>query len=152
MLKIAMVDDERLSLDLFAGAFRQAFAQSGEQTEIFAFVSPETFFATLCDTTSGNAWTCLDAASPGDAQESGTAPAGSASLSVFNIPLEDWIDGQEVMQRLHISARTLQTLRSNGTLPHTRIRNKIYYRRQDIQRILAGHYGKKKEGGEDGRH
>ncbi|MBQ7244580.1 MAG: response regulator transcription factor [Bacilli bacterium] len=50
MLKIAMVDDERLSLDLFAGAFRQAFAQSGEQTEIFAFVSPETFFATLCDT------------------------------------------------------------------------------------------------------
>ena len=93
-----------------------------------------------------------DAASPGDAQESGAAPACSDSLSVFNIPLEDWIDGQEVMQRLHISARTLQTLRSNGTLPHTRIRNKIYYRRQDIQRILAGHYGKKQEGGEDGRH
>ena len=25
MLKIAMLDDERLSLDLFAGAFKQAF-------------------------------------------------------------------------------------------------------------------------------
>ena len=27
--------------------------------------------------------------------------------------LEDWIDGHAVMQKLHISARTLQTLRSN---------------------------------------
>lgn len=50
MLKIAMLDDERLSLDLFAGAFKQAFTQSGEQTEIFAFTSPETFLSTLCDT------------------------------------------------------------------------------------------------------
>ena len=32
-------------------------------------------------------------------------------------PLEDWIDNQDVMQLLHISQRTLQTLRSNGTLP-----------------------------------
>lgn len=54
--------------------------------------------------------------------------------------LEDWIDNQNVMQLLHISARTLQTLRSNGTLPYSRINNKIYYRRQDIQRILADNY------------
>lgn len=54
--------------------------------------------------------------------------------------LEDWIDNQDVMQLLHISVRTLQTLRSNGTLPYSRINNKIYYRRQDIQRILADNY------------
>ena len=54
--------------------------------------------------------------------------------------LEDWIDNQDVMRLLHISARTLQTMRTNGTLPYTRISNKIYYRRQDIQRILADNY------------
>ena len=55
-------------------------------------------------------------------------------------PLEDWIDGQVVMQILHISPRTLQTLRSNGTLPFSRIGNKIYYKRSDIQRILRDNY------------
>lgn len=29
-------------------------------------------------------------------------------------PLEDWLDNQDVMQALHISPRTLQTLRSNS--------------------------------------
>ena len=54
--------------------------------------------------------------------------------------LEDWIDNQDVMRLLHISTRTLQTMRTNGTLPYTRISNKIYYRRQDIQKILADNY------------
>ncbi len=54
--------------------------------------------------------------------------------------LEDWIDNQDVMQALHISPRTLQTLRSNGTLPYTRIGRKLYYRRQDIERLLTNHY------------
>ncbi|MFA7462490.1 MAG: helix-turn-helix domain-containing protein [Anaerovoracaceae bacterium] len=55
-------------------------------------------------------------------------------------PLDDWIDNQDVMQLLHISPRTLQTLRSNGTLPFSRIGNKLYYRRSDIQHILSQHY------------
>ena len=54
--------------------------------------------------------------------------------------LEDWIDNQDVMQVLHISPRTLQTLRSNGMLPFSRIGNKLYYRRQDLQRLLADNY------------
>lgn len=54
--------------------------------------------------------------------------------------LEDWIDAQDVMHYLHISPRTLQTLRSNGTLPFSRIGNKLYYRKQDIQKILADNY------------
>jgi hypothetical protein len=54
--------------------------------------------------------------------------------------LEDWIDNQDVMHLLHICPRTLQTLRSNGTLPFSRIGNKLYYRRSDIQRILNDNY------------
>lgn len=54
--------------------------------------------------------------------------------------LEDWIDNIDVIHILHISSRTLQTLRTNGTIPYSRINNKIYYRRQDIQQILADNY------------
>jgi len=54
--------------------------------------------------------------------------------------LSDWLDNQDVMLALHISLRTLQTLRSNGTLPFSRIGNKIYYRRQDILKILSDNY------------
>jgi len=34
----------------------------------------------------------------------------------------------------------LQTLRTNGTLPFSRIGNKLYYRTEDIQRILKDNY------------
>ena len=61
-------------------------------------------------------------------------------LIVVDNDLNDWIDNQDVMHALHISCRTLQTLRSNGTLPYSRINNKIYYRRQDIERILNDNY------------
>ena len=56
------------------------------------------------------------------------------------INLEELLDGQDIMQLLHISPRTLQTLRSNGTVPHTRLGRKIYYRRQDIENILRDNY------------
>lgn len=54
--------------------------------------------------------------------------------------LEEWIDSQDVMQALHISPRTLQTLRSNHILPYSRIGNKLYYRKQDILKILSDNY------------
>jgi hypothetical protein len=54
--------------------------------------------------------------------------------------LEDWIDAQIVMQVLHISPRTLQTLRTNGILPYSRIGNKLYYSKQDIIKILTDNY------------
>lgn len=60
-----------------------------------------------------------------------------------NNGLNDWMDNQEVMFALHVSLRTLQTLRSNGTLPYSRINNKIYYRRRDIERLLNDNYSKK---------
>lgn len=54
--------------------------------------------------------------------------------------LEDWIDGQMVMQKLHIRARTLQTLRSNGTIPYTKIGHKIWYLKRDLERVLRNNY------------
>ena len=59
---------------------------------------------------------------------------------ISSTPLEDWIDNYTVIHLLHISARTLQTLRTNNTLPYSRINNKIYYRRQDLQQVLADNY------------
>ena len=50
----------------------------------------------------------------------GKLPDGVGCADVFNeiakTPLEDWIDNQDVMNTLHISQRTLQALRSNGTI------------------------------------
>lgn len=54
--------------------------------------------------------------------------------------LDNLLDGQDVMMKLHISPRTLQTLRANGTLPYTRIGRKIYYFRRDIEDILKNNY------------
>ena len=56
------------------------------------------------------------------------------------INIEELLDGQDIMQLLHISPRTLQTLRSNGTIPYARIGRKIYYLRQDIEQVLRNNY------------
>ena len=45
----------------------------------------------------------------------------------------EWLDTQEVCLLLD---RTLQTLRENGTLAYSRISHKVYYRPEDIQKIL----------------
>ena len=50
--------------------------------------------------------------------------------------LDDWMDNQEVCMTLNISQRTLQALRSNGTLPFSQIDRKTYYRRQDVIRLI----------------
>ena len=67
-----------------------------------------------------------------------------APKPVEDTSLEDWLDNQDVMQALHVSPRTLQTLRSNSLLPFSRIGNKIYYRRQDIIKILSDNYTMRK--------
>lgn len=51
-----------------------------------------------------------------------------------------WLDNQDVMQTLHISKRTLQTLRSNGTIPYSKIKGKFYYKAADIEQILQDNY------------
>lgn len=64
--------------------------------------------------------------------------------SSLNQLKEEWIDGQVVMQTLHISVRTLQSLRDNGTLPFSRINGKFYYKVSDIEEMLETNYSKNK--------
>jgi hypothetical protein len=50
--------------------------------------------------------------------------------------LGKWFDNQEVCMILNISKRTLQTYRDNGTLPFSQINHKMYYKPEDVERIL----------------
>ena len=50
--------------------------------------------------------------------------------------LDDWLDNQDVCQILNISPRTLQTLRDNGTLAFSQINHKVYYKPEDVKKIL----------------
>ncbi|MDL2296902.1 helix-turn-helix domain-containing protein [Bacteroidales bacterium OttesenSCG-928-B11] len=62
-------------------------------------------------------------------------------LNSTDLSLEGWIDGQKVMQLLHISKRTLQTFRNNGTIPYSHIgKRNFYYRHDDILKILSDNY------------
>ena len=54
-------------------------------------------------------------------------------------PEEIWIDKQEIIMRLHISNRTLQTWRSKGILPFARIGKKIFYKESDLRNLLNAH-------------
>jgi len=46
------------------------------------------------------------------------------------------LDNQDVCQLLNISKRTLQTLRDNGTLAYTQISHKIYYKPEDVEKVV----------------
>lgn len=50
--------------------------------------------------------------------------------------LSRWMDNQDVCQQLRISPRTLQTLRDNGTLAYSQIGHKIFYKSEDVLRIV----------------
>lgn len=50
--------------------------------------------------------------------------------------LQKWLDNQEVCEILNISKRTLQTYRDNGTLPYTQINHKMYYRPEEVERLI----------------
>ena len=53
-----------------------------------------------------------------------------------NKVLGKWLDNQEVCMILNISKRTLQTYRDNGTLPYSQINHKVYYKPEDVERLL----------------
>lgn len=55
---------------------------------------------------------------------------------------KEWLDGQEVMQYLHVSKRTLQNLRATGLLPYSQINGKFYYKSTDVQELLESNYSK----------
>jgi len=50
--------------------------------------------------------------------------------------MQEWLDNQEACTIVRITPRTLQTLRDNGTIPHTRIGSKMYYKHDDLKRLV----------------
>ena len=66
--------------------------------------------------------------------------------------LGEWLDNQDVCQILNISPRTLQTLRQNGTLAYSQIEHKIYYKPEDVERIIPLVKGRKKDAHPYGCH
>ncbi len=61
-------------------------------------------------------------------------------LSRAEVLKDTWIDSQDVLQTLHISKRTLQTLRDNGTLPYSKVKGKFYYKVSDVEQLLQDNY------------
>lgn len=53
---------------------------------------------------------------------------------------EIWIGGIEVQSTLFISERTLYRHRKSGSLPYSRVRGKIYYKKSDIRDLLEKNY------------
>ncbi|HEY2582707.1 MAG TPA: helix-turn-helix domain-containing protein [Mucilaginibacter sp.] len=49
-----------------------------------------------------------------------------------------WLKSNEVRKLLNISPGTLQNLRINGKLNFTRIGSLIYYKQEDIDKLLEG--------------
>ena len=63
----------------------------------------------------------------------------------------EWLDNQDVCLLLKISPRTLQTLRDNGTLAFSRINHKIYYKPEDVEKIVPLVEDKRKQAAYNGK-
>ncbi|MFI3264174.1 MAG: helix-turn-helix domain-containing protein [Rikenellaceae bacterium] len=50
--------------------------------------------------------------------------------------LKRWLDNQEVCEILNIRTRTLQSYRDSGKLAFSQIGHKIYYRPDDVLKLL----------------
>ena len=50
------------------------------------------------------------------------------------------LDNQEVCDILRINKKTLQAYRAKGLLPFSRIKNKLFYKPEDIRRLLELSY------------
>ena len=50
--------------------------------------------------------------------------------------LKKWLDGQDVCSILNISKRTLQSLRDSGRLSYTQINRMMYYKPEDVERLI----------------
>ena len=51
--------------------------------------------------------------------------------------LENWLDSQDVYSILRISPRTLQTLRTNGRLSYSQIGSKMYYKKDNVIKLIG---------------
>lgn len=61
----------------------------------------------------------------------------SASLSSSDTCIEkEWIEGRTLATSLHISLRSLQTLRERGKLSFSTVGKKVYYKVAEVQKLL----------------
>ena len=51
---------------------------------------------------------------------------------------KQWLKSKDVRTLLNISPGTLQNLRINGTLSYTKIGGMMYYKLEDIHKVLEG--------------
>ena len=61
---------------------------------------------------------------------------GTLCLKDDDKKMSGWMDSQDVCLLLNISPRTLQTLRDNGRLAYSQINHKVFYRPEDVLRIV----------------
>lgn len=59
-----------------------------------------------------------------------------AHFSAKSAQKSEWLKSAQVRDMLSISPGTLQTLRVNGTLKHTKIGGSFYYLQSDIDALL----------------
>ncbi|MDN3550249.1 DNA-binding protein [Mucilaginibacter aquaedulcis] len=59
-------------------------------------------------------------------------------------PVKRWLKSFEVKELLHISTGTLHNLRTNGTLPFTKIVGVVFYDMIAVEKILEKHTSFKK--------
>ncbi|MCD8030382.1 MAG: helix-turn-helix domain-containing protein [Bacteroides sp.] len=59
--------------------------------------------------------------------------------------LSAWLDNQDVCLLFQISPRTLQSMRDSGTLAYTQVNRKMYYKPEDVQKLLPVVEQKRKE-------
>lgn len=51
---------------------------------------------------------------------------------------KEWLKSYEVRKLMGISPGTLQNLRVNGTLPYTKIGGLMFYRYDDVSKMMGG--------------
>lgn len=59
---------------------------------------------------------------------------------VEDLGLKKWLDNQQVCEMLRISKKALQSYRDRGLIPFTRIKHKIFFKPEDVQRLLESNY------------
>lgn len=63
-------------------------------------------------------------------------------LKELKFPAErskEWLSNREAMDWLDLSKSSLQRYRSSGKLPYSKLGGNVYYRREDLLRVLEEH-------------
>lgn len=51
-----------------------------------------------------------------------------------------WLNGLEASYALGMSYKTLLRLRKSGALPYSKVNGKIYFKREDVDKLLDNNY------------